>query len=578
MTSILGYKVIINNGNYIFLGKENIELYNPSFSNKLFNDDIINYDKETNTVLNIIHSPIRLCQYIPGVIVLKNNKTYGRVSVKGKLLYKCIPDDNRLPHFLIPYEMKHIGFSKVFINIYITFQFKEWNVDDKYPIGIITQNIGSVDVLDNFYEYQLYCKKLNFSLQKFNKDVIKYTYLKTDPIILKKEILEKYPSIEDRTNQSIYKIFSIDPPSCSDFDDAFSINQLGNNKYKLSIYISNVPLWIDFLELWGSFSSRVSTIYLPDRKRPMIPPILSDCLCSLQENQNRMALVMDTIFYLDINKKLQIENISYSNVLINIYKNYSYEEPLLLLNENYILLLKITKNISKQYKYMSINNSHDLVAYLMIFMNHYTAKEMQKYNNGIFRSVQIKDKEQEQDIIPEEIIDFIKIWNSSSGNYVEIKEGICISHELLKMDAYIHITSPIRRIVDLLNIIKLQENKFGILSQKANEFYNNWITELDFINLSIKSIRKIQNDCSLLHLCCTDPEVMKEIYIGYIFDKLERNDGLIEYMVVIPKLKMISKIITREINKNYSQYKFKLYLFNNEENFKKKIRLEQLLI
>ena len=43
MTSILGYKVIINNGNYIFLGKENIELYNPSFSNKLFNDDIINY-------------------------------------------------------------------------------------------------------------------------------------------------------------------------------------------------------------------------------------------------------------------------------------------------------------------------------------------------------------------------------------------------------------------------------------------------------------------------------------------------------------------------------------------------------
>ena len=152
MTSILGYKVIINNGNYIFLGKENIELYNPSFSNKLFNDDIINYDKETNTVLNIIHSPIRLCQYIPGVIVLKNNKTYGRVSVKGKLLYKCIPDDNRLPHFLIPYEMKHIGFSKVFINIYITFQFKEWNVDDKYPIGIITQNIGSVDVLDNFYE------------------------------------------------------------------------------------------------------------------------------------------------------------------------------------------------------------------------------------------------------------------------------------------------------------------------------------------------------------------------------------------------------------------------------------------
>ena len=45
----------------------------------------------------------------------------------------------------------------------------------------------------------------------------------------------------------------------------------------------------------------------------MMPSILSDCLCSLQENQNRLAFVMDTIFYLDVNKKLQIENISYSN-------------------------------------------------------------------------------------------------------------------------------------------------------------------------------------------------------------------------------------------------------------------------
>lgn len=580
MTSLsIDYKVVSNRNNtsYIFSGKENIELDKQTLSNKLFNDDLINYDKELN-MLNIKYSPVRVCQYIPGVLVLKNNKTYGRISVKGKLLYKCVPNDNKLPCFLIPYEMKHIGFSKVFINIYITFQFKEWNVNDNYPLGIITQNIGSVDILNNFYEYQLYCKSLNFSIQKFNKDVIKYSHLKSDSKILKKEIFEKYPSIEDRTNQSIYKIFSIDPIGCSDFDDAFSISQLGENKYKISIYISNVPLWIDFLELWESFSSRVSTIYLPDKKRSMMPSILSDCLCSLQENQNRLAFVMDTIFYLDVNKKLQIENITYSNVLINIYKNYSYEEQTLLLDENYIFLFETTKNISRQYKYLSIKNSHDLVAYLMVFMNHHTAKEMQKNNNGIFRSVQLKEQEgeKEHDVVPEDIEDFVKIWNSSSGNYVEIKEGVNISHELLKMDSYIHITSPIRRIVDLLNIIKFQENKFGILSQNANTFYNKWVTELDFINLSIKSIRKIQNECSLLHLCCTDAEVMKEIYIGYVFDKLERNDGLIQYMVVIPKLKMISKIITRENNKNYSKHEFKLYLFSNEENFKKKIRLEQI--
>ena len=44
--------------------------------------------------------------------------------------------------------------------------------------------------------------------------------------------------------------------------------------------------------LWRSFTKRVSTIYLPDKKRPMLPTILSDCLCSLQEKS-----ATDNIYY-----------------------------------------------------------------------------------------------------------------------------------------------------------------------------------------------------------------------------------------------------------------------------------------
>ena len=69
------------------------------------------------------------------------------------------PDDMRLPAFLVPYEIKNVGFSKVFVNLYATFSFVDWN--DKHPHGILTNVIGSVDVLDNFYEYQLHCKSLN---------------------------------------------------------------------------------------------------------------------------------------------------------------------------------------------------------------------------------------------------------------------------------------------------------------------------------------------------------------------------------------------------------------------------------
>ena len=95
----------------------------------------------------------------------------------GKLLYKCIPDDTRLPSFLVPYEIKSMGFSKVFTNLYVTINFEEW--EDKHPRAKLDNVIGPVDILDNFYEYQLYCKSLNASIQKFQKETSKSIESKT---------------------------------------------------------------------------------------------------------------------------------------------------------------------------------------------------------------------------------------------------------------------------------------------------------------------------------------------------------------------------------------------------------------
>ena len=62
---------------------------------------------------------------------------------------------------------------------------------------------------------------------------------------------------------------------------------------ELEQYISNVVFWMEILDLWESFDDRIATIYLPDRKRPMLPTILSDALCSLQENRIRFAFTLD---------------------------------------------------------------------------------------------------------------------------------------------------------------------------------------------------------------------------------------------------------------------------------------------
>ena len=82
--------------------------------------------------------------------------------------------------------------------------------------------------------------------------------------------------------------------------------------------------------LWRSFSTRVSTIYLPDRKRPMLPTVLSDCLCSLQEQQVRFAFAID----IEI-KDNEIIDISFNNCSIKVVKNYRYEEDSLLYMKDY---------------------------------------------------------------------------------------------------------------------------------------------------------------------------------------------------------------------------------------------------
>ena len=538
---------------------------------KLFTNDVFSFNNDT---VEISHSSIRNSGPHPGVLILDGNKTYGRDIKKnnhgGKLLYKCIPDDSRLPYFLIPYEIKNIGFSKIYKNIYVTFNFEQW--DDNHPRGKLDNVIGPVDVLDNFYEYQLYSKSLNASIQKFQKETTKTIADNTHDTLIK-TILTKYSNIEDRTNQHIWNIITIDPKNSVDLDDGFSIINLDDNITQLSIYISNVTIWMDFLNLWDSFSRRISTIYLPDKKRPMLPTILSEGLCSLQTNVKRFAFVMDVFIQNNI-----IINIKYGNAIIKVSHNYTYEEPKLLGNNKYQEILAITQILSLKYKYINnIHNSHDVVCYLMIFMNYHSAKNIINHKTGIFRSTVIKRTFDIPNTLPESVEKFIKIWNSASGQYINGAEIVNTRHELLDVDAYIHITSPIRRLVDLLNMIKFQAvNNLINLSKASELFYDKWLNDLEYINTTMRTIRKVQCDCSLLDTCCNSPEIMDKEYDGYIFDKINKNNGLFQYIVFLPELKLSSRINLREEIENFSNKKFKLYLFNNEDNFKRKIRIHLL--
>ena len=111
--------------------------FNPA-EKKLFNNDVIYETGE------LMYSYLRDCPSLAGIIMLENSKTYGRTENKKRLLYKCIPDDKRLPAFLIPYDMK-LGFSKNIKDKYVVFKFESWS--ETHPHGLLLEVIGDSDNL-----------------------------------------------------------------------------------------------------------------------------------------------------------------------------------------------------------------------------------------------------------------------------------------------------------------------------------------------------------------------------------------------------------------------------------------------
>ena len=372
--------------------------------------------------------------------------------------------------------------------------------------------------------------------------------------------------IEDRKNEYI---FTIDPANSQDFDDGVGVVELPEGRTKVSIYIAQVYFWLDTLDLWDSFSKRVSTIYLPDQRRPMLPTILSDNLCSLQKGEPRFALVLDII--IDEKGNIVEDEITYNNVFIKVKKNYVYEK--LMGNKYYNKLFDITTNLDE-----TVKDSHDVVAFWMIKMNEICGKIFKAKQIGIFRTSKYAQTEQKyvNQTMNDNVRRVINHWNNVSGKYVLYHEGCNIEHEVMNISSYIHITSPIRRIVDLLNQM-MMIHKLGLIqniSKRGEEFLNDWLKQIDYINVSMKSIRKIQTDCNVLHRCYTDENIMEKTYNGVVFDKTEKMSGMNMYMVYLEELNLLSRITTINKIDNYSKISCRLYLFEDEDKIKKKIRLQ----
>ena len=567
------YKIIISDREYTSWSFVNPETNSPKSMSesetlvnpahlKIFSGDLVDL---SHPIPVIRESPIKHTQ-IPGILILEGNQTYGRTTNQKRNFYKCIPDDKHLPAFLIPYTPE-ISFSKTLKNRFVIFRFDNWTT--KHPQGILTENIGEVDNLSAFYEYQLYCKKIHHNITEFNAVVKKVT--KDIP----ETKLHNPHFFHPSSIKSELYIFSIDPEGTKDIDDAFSIFVESPFIVVVRIYIANVFAWMETLNLWSVFGDRIGTIYLPDSKRPMLPTILSETICSLTADQKYkpafcMEVKIDTSNNQIIRHSIRIFN---QSILVN--KNFSYENSKLLADPNYKLLYKHTKLLDN-----SVQDSHDVVSFWMIYMNSYCGEKLHTRSNGIFRQVLLNKEEDPEppfDLLPFKTRQFLKMWNNNiSGEYVVLQNNTdIIQHAGLNKTSYIHITSPIRRLVDLLNQM-IYQTEFGMvdyISESGREFLLRWQIDIGKINTEMKKIRKVQMNCDLLFRCNAHPEWMQHPHRGIIVDRVEKTDGTYSYTVYLSDLNIIGKVITQEKYVIFSIMQFRIFFFQNADKLTKKIRV-----
>ena len=116
---------------------------------------------------------------------------------------------------------------------------------------------------------------------------------------------------------------TIDPHDAKDFDDALSIRVLENGNTEVGIHIADVSHYVEpGSPLDDEAKERGTSVYLVDRVIPMLPEVLSNDLCSLRPNEDRLAF--SAVFELDSDAR--IENAWYGQTIIHSDKRFSYEE------------------------------------------------------------------------------------------------------------------------------------------------------------------------------------------------------------------------------------------------------------
>lgn len=517
-------------------------------------EDLINnraiYGDEVYILNNeVINIKMRSNKKIVGILYMDSITQYGTNS-SGYPIYLCKPLNPKYEHFYIASGKKEK------MKMYVVFEFKEWNHNQRLPHGQVLEYLGKVGEEDSEYEMLRYNHELNFNRWRLSKE----------------ELEEKQNLLKDDDEKLIdYEVFSIDPIGSIDIDDAFHYKYIDKNKFEIGIHIASPTKYIEKEEDWMKILvERMSTVYLINKKYNVLPNELADDLCSLLENKKRFAISL--IFDYEINdEKIELKNYCFRESIVKNRKNYRYEDVDEMINREF-------KKGDKEMKGMYLKtkeifgyeelDSHKFVELWMIKTNEMVAKYLVKTLEDPTRVIlrvclpnKLVDKEKEI-FEDQRLKKYMERKEMKSAIYKYYKENDgYMGHYMMNLDLYTHFTSPIRRSVDFyIHLLLLNKNV---------EKY-----DLDKLNSFVKRTRRLDRDLKRMNYIfkMKNNQVMTQVK-GYI---MEMTENYIK--VYIPEYELEEKYFIND-RVGYSKLKkieYELFENNNmDENKIKKIKIDE---
>lgn len=240
---------------------------------------------------------------------------------KTRFFHYVAPDDPRIIHdiYVPPPEesrldpLPTVG-SKVVVKLH------EWEQRHVNPEGELIANLGKT------HEPQA---ELMGVLHKYNLDPEFPPEVMKEAESVPSKVTEK--QLIGRRDLRKAFTFTIDPDDAKDFDDAISLEYPDDKHVRVGIHIADVAAYVrGGTKLDTEAFNRGNSTYLVGIVIPMLPRSLSNGICSLVEDEDRLTKSVFVTF----NKKGDIVEVDYANTVIRSNKRLTYKQAYTLLKEN----------------------------------------------------------------------------------------------------------------------------------------------------------------------------------------------------------------------------------------------------